>query len=328
MSNSIKKTVQIILVFAIGAAFLYFVFKETNWEDLWQKFLITNYWWISVGLVISIFSHWLRAKRAVLLYEAIGYKISTTNSFHAVIIGYFINYFIPRGGEVSRCAALYKTDGFPVEKSLGTVITERIVDMILLVVVVGLVFILQFDLIYTYIETNLGKSQTNSGNNSIKIYLIIAVALVFVLLFLLRKNISKLPLYGVIKEKIIGFLDGLLSIKQLKKPTLFIVYSIGIWLCYIVMMYVCFLSLDATASLTFAQSLTVFAMGSIAMIIPAPGAGAGTYHFAVMQGLLLFGVSQADGIAYATIVHAAQMLLFFVIGPISSIFVLRNKKIH
>ncbi|MBP9187831.1 MAG: flippase-like domain-containing protein [Bacteroidia bacterium] len=325
MNNSLKKTAQTAIIFAIGAAFLYFVFKGTNWPDLWQKFIQANFNWIAVGLAISLISHWLRAYRATMLYQAMDYKISTANSLHAVFIGYFINYFIPRGGEVSRCAALTKTNQLPIEKGLGSVIVERLVDMLMLVVIIGLVFLLQFNVIYDYITTNLGANKTAESNN-LKYYLIGATFLVGVMLWLMRKKLVALSLFIKLLDKVKGFAQGFASIKQVQKPVLFMVLSAGIWLCYILMMYFCLFALTATASLTFTQCLTVFAMGTIGMIIPAPGAGAGTYHFAVMQGLLLFGVAQEDGIAYATIVHGAQMVMFIVIGAISSLVVLSKHK--
>lgn len=321
MSTPIKKYVQLTAIFAIGAAFLYFVFKGTNWSDLWQKFTHANYWWIGLGLGISLVSHWFRAYRATMLYEALGYRVSTINSLHAVLIGYFINYFIPRGGEVSRCAALTKTNHVPLEKGLGSVITERLVDMLLLVIILGLVFLLQFEVIVNYINTNINQGSA-TGSGYLK-YLLLGVGAALALgVYLLRNQLTKIALFNKLLDKLKGFLIGLLSIRQVKKPIRFIILSAGIWFCYILMMYFCLFALDATSNLTFAQCLTVFAMGTIGIVIPAPGAGAGTYHFAVMQGLLLFGVAQEDGIAYATIVHGAQMVLFILLGSISSLAIL------
>lgn len=325
MSTQLKKYLQLAVIFTIGAAFLYFVFKGTNWPDLWQKFTHANYWWIAVGLFVSIVSHWFRAYRATMLYDALGYKVSTANSLHAVFIGYFINYFIPRGGEVSRCAALNKTNNLPIEKSLGSVITERLVDMLMLVIILGVVFLVQFDVIINYINTNLNSGSTQ-GSGVIKYVLLGAAAVVAIGVYVFRNQLSKISIFNKLVEKLKGFLIGLLSIKEVKQPVLFVVLSAGIWLCYILMMYFCLFALDATANLTFAQCLTVFAMGTIGIVIPAPGAGAGTYHFAVMQGLLLFGVAQEDGIAYATIVHGAQMVMFILLGSISSLAILGKQQ--
>lgn len=123
-----------------------------------------------------------------------------------------------------------------------------------------------------------------------------------------------------------GFGEGLLSIRKVKKPILFLILSIAIWFCYVLMMYFCLFAMEATSSLSFMDCLTVFVIGSLGMIIPAPGAGAGTYHFAVMQSLLLFGVAETDGIAYATIVHGIQMILLLAIGAVCSLLVLAQHK--
>jgi len=326
LSNQLKQALQYLIIFAIGGLFIYLVFKGTDWEDLWLKLKNTNYFWISVGMLVSLLSHVIRAYRATLLYDAMGYRISTTNSYHAVIIGYFMNYVIPRGGEVSRCASLMKTNQLPVEKGLGTVITERLVDLVILTLILGLVFILQFDVLYNYITSNANGSEAASSDWSMKLYVILALLAMGVFVFAFRNRLMQIGLVAKFFDKIKGFGQGLASIRFVKQPVLFIVLSLAIWACYILMMYFCLFAMESTAGLNFVQCLTVFAMGTIGVVIPAPGAGAGTYHFAVMQGLLLFGVDGADGKAYATIVHGAQMILFIILGIISSIFVLVQQK--
>ena len=123
-----------------------------------------------------------------------------------------------------------------------------------------------------------------------------------------------------------GFSEGLLSIRKVKKPILFVVYSFGIWICYVLMMYFCLFAMQPTSHVGMAGCLTVFAIGTIGMVIPAPAAGAGTYHWAVMISLQLFGVAEADGRAYATLVHGAQMILLLVLGAIASLMVLSSHK--
>ncbi|TAE85815.1 MAG: UPF0104 family protein [Bacteroidetes bacterium] len=325
MNSQLKRGIQYLAIFAIGAAFLFLVFKGTDWADLWQKIHETNYAWITVGMLVAMLSHWLRAYRATMLYQPMGYTVSTINSLHAVLIGYFMNYFIPRGGEVSRCASLLKTDQIPVEKGLGTVITERLVDLVMLLIILGVVFLLQFEVLYQYISGQAGASGNNSSFTKYVI-LLVAVLAGFILFWLFRSKLNNWAVYQKLLTKLKGFAQGLTSIKQVKQPLLFLALSAGIWMCYILMMYFCFFAMSATAHLNFAQCLTVFAMGTIGVVIPAPGAGAGTYHFAVMQGLLLFGVAEDDGKAYATIVHGAQMIMFIVLGGVSSLLVLSKRK--
>lgn len=326
MSNKLKSAIQYGIIGLIGISFLYFVFKGTDWNDLLLKFQHTNYWWIAAGMSVSIFSHYIRAFRAKMLYEVMGYNVSAKNSFYAVMISYMMNYIIPRAGEVSRCAALHKTNDLPINKSLGTVVTERLFDMIILLLMLVAVFFLQFDLLSNFVSTALQPGAETSSGPSLKILLLLSGITICLILFVVRKKLATHPLFIKIMSLVKGFGEGLLSIRKVKSPALFLALSIAIWLCYVLMMYFCLFAMEATAHLSFTDCLTVFVIGSLGMIIPAPGAGAGTYHFAVMQALFLYGVAQADGIAYATIVHGVQMILLLVIGAVCSLLVLAQQQ--
>lgn len=323
-----KKLIQYGLILAIGGFFLFYVFKDIDWADLLLKMKQANYNWLAIGVLISLVSHWLRAYRATFLYEAMHYKVSTTNSFYAVLIGYMMNYIIPRAGEVSRCAALNKTDGIPVEKSLGSVVTERIVDMALLLIILGIIFLLKFDLLYGFINDTLANKSVaeSTGGLNLKLIALIVFSVSAIFIFALRKRLVKTKLFIRIFEFIQGFGDGLLSLRHVKNPLLFIVLSGLIWVGYILMMYFCLFSLESTSHLNFSDCLVVFAIGTIGIVLPAPGAGAGTYHFFVMQSLLLFGVAKDDGIAYATLVHGIQMIVLLVIGAVASLLVVAKQK--
>ncbi len=326
MSSQLKKVIQFAIILLVGGFFIYFAFKGTDWNDLLLKISHANWLWLGIGMLVSLLSHWLRGYRAILLYDAMNYKVSNKNSFYAVIIGYMMNYFIPRAGEVSRCASLNKTDGVPVEKGLGSVVTERLVDMAILLLIIGLIFLIQFDLIVGFIQNASNNSNTTSSTGSNVKYVILGgLAAASVAIFILRKKLLQMPLFIRIVSLLQGFADGLLSIRHLKKPMLFVLLSILIWSCYILMMYFCMFSMEATASLGFSDCLTVFVIGTIGIVLPAPGAGAGTYHFFVMQSLLLFGVAKEDGIAYATLVHGAQMVLLIALGIIISVIIYMKK---
>lgn len=312
-----KQAIQLFIIFVVGGFFLYFVFKGIAWSDLKQKLAAANYSWIALGMGIGVLSHWIRAWRATLLYAPMGYAIPVKSSFYAVMTGYMMNYLIPRAGELSRCAALTKSHDLPVEKSLGTVVTERLVDMLMLLLILVGVFTLNFSLLLSYLETNAPQSSTSGI--SLKWLILGFAVIILALIYLLRKRIQAHPFYTKIASIVTGFMEGLLSIKQVKQPILFIILSILIWVCYILMMYFCLFAMPTTANLTFMNTVVVFAVGTVGMIIPAPAAGAGTYHFAVMQSLMLFGVPEADGIAYATIVHGVQMVVLVLIGAVCSI---------
>ena len=313
---------------AIGAGFLFFVFKDTNWNELFSKMAAAKISWLLVGVLISIISHWIRAYRATQLYEALHFKISTTHSFYAVLVGYMMNYIIPRAGEISRCAALSKTDDVPVEKSLGTVVTERIVDMALLVIILGVIFLMQFDLISNFISETVSSADGSTSNEGITWKsIVLGIFVLFgIVVFVMRKRLVQTKLFLRIFELIQGFGDGLLSIRHVRNPVQFVLLSIAIWVGYILMMYFCLFAMESTSHLSFADCLIVFAIGTIGVVLPAPGAGAGTYHFFVMQSLLLFGVAKEDGIAYATMVHGIQMIVLLILGAIASVLVVAQQK--
>lgn len=323
--KQLKTYLQYFIVAAIGAYFLYFVFKGTNWNEMADKFARTNYYWIALGMAVAMFSHFIRGARAVMFYEALGYKVPLKNSVLAVLVGYMMNYIIPRGGEVSRCAALYKTDNLPVDKSLGTVVAERAFDLLILLVLLLIVFFLQFDMLSAFLSERFAPKEASTSGNSfitVKTVLLSAIALGCILFFALRKRLMQLGIVKKLMQVVKGFTEGLMSVKKVKRPVLFILQSFAIWVCYVLMMYFCLFAMEATAHINFIGCLTIFAIGTIGVVVPAPGAGAGTYHFAVMQSMLLFNVPEADGIAYATIVHGAQMILLLALGAVASVMVL------
>ncbi|MFN4083451.1 MAG: lysylphosphatidylglycerol synthase transmembrane domain-containing protein [Bacteroidia bacterium] len=321
-----KKAIQYLITFAIGGAFLYFVFKDTKWNEIYNKIQHANYFYIALGMFVSIISHYLRAVRAIYLYQPLGFTIQQKNSFYAVMVGYMMNYIIPRAGEVSRCAVLAKTNHMPIEKSLGTVVTERLVDLFLLALILMVIVFGRFELLYDYIKQNIGGKSGTQNINFVKPIIALVLLGIAIFLWMSRKKLKGHPFFNRLVNIVKGFIEGLLSIKKVKSPLAFIALSVGIWVCYILMMYICLFSMESTSQLNFMDCLVVFAMGTIGIIIPAPGAGAGTYHFAIMTALTWFGVSKDDGIAYATIVHGVQMILLIVLGAIASVLVLAQQK--
>ncbi len=327
MNAKLKSALQYSIIAVVGGFFLYIAFKGQNWHELFNKIAHANFMWLGLGMAVALFSHYLRAYRAILLYQPMGYKVSTSNSFYAVLIGYMMNYFIPRGGEVSRCAALYKTNNIPLEKSLGSVVTERLVDGLIMLFLLALIFLLQFNLLYTFITDYIDKNKTITSNAfPLKSIVVAIIMLLLIALFLLRKKILQLTFTQKIIQFLKGFSDGLLSIKKVKNPLLFVALSISIWACYVIMMYFCLFAMDATKELSFTACLSVFAIGTIGVALPAPGAGAGSYHFFVAQALLIYGVNFNDGTAYATMVHGVQMIILLVLGGIASVLVLKKQK--
>lgn len=267
--------------------------------------------------VIALVSHLLRAERWRMLLVPPGYKTKLNYSFLSLMVGYLVNLVIPRGGEVSRCYNLYKLDKTPVEISFGTVVVERIVDLVCLLILISVSFFVESEKLFAFIETlPLGGEQTNSKIN-ILIYIGIGlVVLLLAFIWLVKKN-KRLNAFFV--KTWYGFKDGLLSVFRLKNKGLFIFYSVTIWLLYFLMSYTVILAFPETRHLGVSAVLSLFAIGSIAMAAPLPG-GTGSYHVLVPQGLVfLYHVPQADAVAFTFIFHGWQTAIMIAGGAISLI---------
>ena len=261
---------------------------------------------------IAMASHWVRAIRWKMLLVPVGYKVSSASSFLSVMIGYLVNLAIPRGGEVSRCYNLYKLEKIPPEISFGTVIAERVVDIIFLFTLIGASFIAEWDKLTTFLSS-LGVS---ADGFSVSPWIIVAAIVVLggilLLFFRFRKN-EKL------KKILVGFKEGLMAVFQLKNKPLFIFYSLAIWGLYFLMTYAVIKAFPETSTLGFSAVLTLFALCTIAMTVPLPG-GAGSYHTIVPLGLvMLYNLPKADAIAFVFVFHAWQTLILIVAGVVSLI---------
>ena len=261
------------------------------------------------------------------------------------MVGYFINLVIPRGGEVSRSVALQRmTRKVPVDSGLGTIVAERIIDLIFLLLCIGSVFLIQYEVIMGFLDVALKDQNPTEGGDSTGISKILLLAIIGIsgLIFLLIFFLIKRELFNSLKGKVISFLQGLktglLAIFKLKKAPLFIVYSTLIWVMYYLMFFFILQAFPATSLLDINAALTIFTIGGIAMAVPVQG-GAGSFHFLVSKALfILFGygslfatnlikenpaltaenfVDQSSATAIATIFHGWQTLIIIVVGAFS-----------
>jgi uncharacterized protein (TIRG00374 family) len=285
---------------------------ENKGQFIWNTWTKSNKGYLLLMAALAIISHVIRAERWKMLLVPSGNIVKLSSSFLSLMIGYLVNLAVPRGGEVSRCYNLYKLEKTPVETSFGTVVVERIVDVICLLALIVVCFFVEWEKLKAFIDT------LNFGSGSgfkIPTWAIVAFVLIFagvVAVFLLRKN-KKL------RKILIGFKEGLLSIFKLKNKSLFIFYSLAIWGLYFLMSYCVIKAFPETDALGFRAVLTLFAIGSIAMAAPLPG-GTGSYHTLVPLGLvMLYHLQQADAIAFTFIFHAWQTLIMIVAGVVSFI---------
>lgn len=329
MSGSLKTFIQYAVIFIITGLLVWFSLKGLTGKNLLSTWQTANKGWLIAMAVVAVISHILRAQRWRMLLQPAGYESKLKYSFLSLMVGYLVNLVIPRGGEVSRCYNLYKLDSTPVEISFGTVVVERIVDLVCLLTLIALAFVVESDKLFAFIKTlPIGMGRESSG---VTILFIIAAGLILLGLafyWLVKKN-KRLNAFVV--RTWLGFKDGLLSIFRLKNKGLFIFYSITIWLLYFVMSYTVILAFPETKHLGVEAVLSLFAIGSIAMAAPLPG-GTGSYHVLVPQGLVfLYHVPMADAVAFTFIFHGWQTAIMIVGGAISLVMtsvLVRRKKIN
>lgn len=329
MHPKLKSALQYLIMIAITVILLWLSLRGLNVEGEDKSEFIWNAWkkcdkgYLLIMALVAMASHVLRAVRWRMLLEPTGNKVSLSNSFLSLMIGYLVNMAVPRGGEVSRCYNLYKLEETPVEVSFGTVVVERIVDLICLILLIGFSFIVEWTRLKAFIDT---LDFSRSGSSSFPIWIIIAIVLLLglvVAVYLLRNN-QKL------RKILVGFKDGVMAIFQLKNKTLFIFYSFAIWSLYFIMSYFVVIAFPETRELGFSAVLTLFAIGSIAMAAPLPG-GAGSYHTLVPLGLvMLYNLPKSDAIAFVFIFHGWQTVIMIIAGVISliiSYLIIRWKKV-
>ncbi|AFK02004.1 hypothetical protein Emtol_0853 [Emticicia oligotrophica DSM 17448] len=308
-----KKALQYLISLAVASVLVWFTFKNIDLHTLWEKIKQADYRWVALSAVLALVAHWSRAYRWVLMLEPMGYRPSVFRTTLAVLVGYGANLIFPRAGEVARCGTLNKLEGIPFEKSFGAVIAERLIDVLVLLVLIFLNLILEFDRLKEVFFNFFGEKFKNPL--LIGAYAVIGILLLITAYFVFKKNQTKIEqnaFYQKIAKVIGGFASGFLSVRNLKNPTAFLFHTALIWVMYFIMTYVLFFALPETANLSPIAALTIFVMGTIGMAAPTQG-GIGSYHFLVGSIVVLYGLSQQDGITLATFLHAMQGMVFVAI---------------
>jgi uncharacterized protein (TIRG00374 family) len=318
LKKIIKQSVRYLLFLSIGLGLLYLVFKDQDFNLLWQDIKGANYYYIVLSMTVGYLAIVSRGLRWNILLKPLGYTPKKWNSIHAVTIGYFANLAVPRIGEVTRCTALNQAEKIPVDKLFGTVLLERVIDSAILLSLLVITFFMKIDLFTSFIKS---AFESRSGEIVIKPihYVIFGVLLVMVITFLAyRKKIIKSPWFQKVKAFFLGIAEGFKTIKKIEKKSLFIFHTLFIWTMYLLMAYVCFFAFSATSMLNLGDGLFVTIVGGLGMIAPAPG-GIGSYHAAVIAGLTALEIDGNVARSFAVVVHSAQTLMMVISGLVAII---------
>lgn len=318
-SSILKNTLIIIISLCFAAVFMWLALRGLEFKAIRESLSQANYWWILISVVFGLMAYWIRAIRWNLLLEPLGYSISSANSLWSLSFGYLMNLTIPRSGEIARSTALYSVEKVPVDKSFGTIVLERVVDLVCMLLFLGLSLVFKAGAIYSF------YAQSSISINPALIIGIVLMGLIgSILFFILKERLKKLRFIGKIIGFIEGIFDGLLSIFRLKKKVLFIIESLGIWLCYYMATYMACFALPETADFSITDGFFIVVVGTLGMMIPASG-GIGAYHFALKLGISALFLSMgrdADegariGLSYAFLSHSVQLVIMLVMGIIS-----------
>jgi uncharacterized protein (TIRG00374 family) len=284
----------------------------------------TNYYWILLSVAFGILSHLSRAGRWKLLIKATGDKAGFSNSFWSVMTGYFINLLIPRMGEISKCGIISKYEKISFSKVVGTVVIERLFDMLILILLFVLVLFLQFDIIKGFLEGSVDTDRLKYMFLSPWLYVIMFFVAGFI--FIIRKNRHSIKIFRDFTLLWQKFKEGFISIRKVDNVWLFWFYTVFMWLMYFAMVYVCFFSFNATSSLGVGAGITILVTGSLGMLLPVQG-GLGTWHAMVIATLALYNIDKNMAGVFALVVHGAQTLMIVIMGLLAFIVLpLTNKE--
>ncbi|MEQ6124529.1 lysylphosphatidylglycerol synthase transmembrane domain-containing protein [Pseudotenacibaculum sp. MALMAid0570] len=301
MNPIIKKALQIIIPFGFGGFLVWYSLSDIDLNKLLDDFKNANYWWIGLSLLFGILSHISRAYRWSFMLEPMGYNPKLTNNVLAVLVGYLVNYTIPRAGEASRAIVLTNYEKIPFEKSFGTIVAERIADLLMLFVIIIITLFLQFDFIWELLTKNF---------DPIKIGVIIGGLLIAFTFFVFYIKKAKSGIGLKIKNFASGLIEGMMSIFKMKKKWSFIFHTVFIWIMYILMFWVVTFSIEGL-SVPLGAILVGFIAGAFSIAV-TPG-GIGSYPLSVAAAFVLFGVAEGPSESFGWIMWSSQtaMVIFF-----------------
>ncbi|WP_411029082.1 lysylphosphatidylglycerol synthase transmembrane domain-containing protein [Spongiimicrobium sp. 3-5] len=310
MKTSLKKALKTFLPIGLGVFLVWYSYHNTSPADREQilKYIReADLFWVAISVAIGILSHISRAIRWNYLLEPLGYRPKIVNNVLMILLAYFANLGIPRSGEILRATALATYENVPFEKGFGTIVTERVIDLIMLLLIIGITLFLQTDIILGFLQ--------DKGFNFTGILVLLGIGIIFLVLFVIFIKRSPSTFAHKLKNFILGLLDGLFSIFKMRYKWFFLFHTLFIWGAYILMFWVIKYTVLETVGLSLGEILVAFVGGAFAM--STTNGGIGLYPIAVSKSLAIFGISAVSGDAFGWIMWIAQTLMVVLFGAIS-----------
>ena len=306
-------TLKVTTPFILGGAILYWMFRNFDFKSM-EKVLFEemNWWWMLLSFPFGILAQAFRGWRWKQTLEPMGENPRTSTTIYSIFISYAASLAVPRIGEFTRCGVLKRWEGTSFPKALGTVVTERAVDSLLILILTLITFLSQIPVFLTFFSHTGTRFDEIFGMFTTTGYIVTAICGVAVLISLYSVR-KKLSFYDKVKATLHGVIEGVMSLRGVKNIPLFLFYSIAIWASYFLHYYLTFFCFSGTANLGITCAMVTFIVGSIAVLVPTPN-GAGPWHFAVKTMLILYGVADNEALYFVLIVHTVQTLLVIAIG--------------
>ena len=304
---------KVVTPLILGGAILYWMYRNFDFQSI--RHVLTdemNWWWMILSFPFGILAQMFRGWRWRQVLAPIGEKPRTLTTIYSIFISYAASLVIPRIGEFTRCAVLNRWEGTSFPKSLGTVVTERAIDSLIILIITAATLLSQLPVFLNFFSRTGTRFDEIFGLFTTTGYAVTAVCglAAMITLYLIRK---KLSFYNKVKATTHGIMEGVKSLKGVRNIPLFVFYSLAIWISYFLHYYLTFFCFDFTEHLGMTCAMVTFIVGSIAVLVPTPN-GAGPWHFAVKTMLILYGVAANDALYFVLIVHTIQTLLVIILG--------------
>lgn len=320
MKTPIRKFLSLIIPLLIGIGIIYYQFTTLTSNELEKikiSFLKADYFYVFLSLFVALFGYWSRAYRWKFALQHLGYQTKFRNDLMTVCVSYLVNLTIPRSGEISRAALLKKYENVPFDKAFGTVVAERIVDMLIFLLFVAVGFVSQYDKIYSFLLEKNVKFET-------LIWVSIASFLMFII-FILVWIYAEWKIILKLKQKLAGLIEGMQSILKMKDKWNYIFHSFFIWFSYLIMFYVTIFALPETTNISFDVVVMGFIFGTLA--VGFTNGGLGAYPLAIAMIFSLYGISNDISVAFGWLIWTSQTLLTIFLGLLSYLLLpVLNKK--
>lgn len=328
MRKGVIQILKFLAFLAVGILLLWLAFRKVDATKFIADLREANYYWLLLSVMFGFFAFVSRSRRWILLIHPLGYNPSLINSFYAVMTGYLSNLALPRMGEITRCVALGKKEKIPVDQLVGTVVVERTIDFISLMIIMIILIFTSSDQIGLFLKNSIQIPIQNMFGAKWIIWLIFILfllsAVTFFLLIRFKKTLREIRFFSKMFDVARGIIDGLKTITNMERKWEFVFHTIFIWFNYALMTWVVFFSLESTSHLTFYDSIFILVIGGLGMSAPVSG-GIGAFHYIVQQGLFhVKGIPLEDGFAYATLTHESQLIFVVITGAISFFMIFKK----